>query len=132
MDSPNGSSVLVATDTPAASPGPQAGFLSTLPLLVAIGAIFYFVLIRPQQKQVKEHHALLNALQKDDMVVTAAGIYGRISAVKNDTVTLEIARDVRIIVSKESVRKKLTPDAVDAALSDKPAEKVEKPGRKGT
>lgn len=105
MQSHAGDALLLLMDAPAQSP--SGGFLSTLPLLVAILAIFYFLMIRPQQKQVKEHQALLASLKKDDRVVLGSGLHGRIWAVEDDTVLLEVARDVRIRADKASVRRRI-------------------------
>jgi len=76
-------------------------------LLVAILGIFYFLLIRPQQKQAKEHQSLLTSLKKDDRVLSASGMHGKIWAVKDDTVIVEVARDVRIEMDKSAIRRRL-------------------------
>jgi preprotein translocase subunit YajC len=77
--------------------------LGMLPILAAMAAIMYFVMIRPQQKQLKEHRALLGALKKGDEVVTQGGLLGRIHEVSERTVTLEIASGVRVRVLKTSI-----------------------------
>lgn len=85
--------------------------------LILLGLVFvvmYFVLIRPQQKQLKEHRALLGALKKGDDVVTQGGILGKVYAITDKLVTLEIANNVRIRVLKTSIQGK-------AALVDEPA-----------
>jgi preprotein translocase subunit YajC len=68
--------------------------------------IFYFVLIRPQQKERKEHDALVAALQKGQKVVTRSGVHGRVSKVGESTVELEIADKVLVTVDKTSVARK--------------------------
>ncbi len=101
-----GDQVLMLLDVPAPTGG--AGMGQTLFLVVMIVGIFYFLLFRPQQKQAKEHQALLDSLKKDDRVVTSSGIHGKIWAVKDDTVIVEIARDTRVELDKSAVRRKAT------------------------
>ena len=79
--------------------GPQALFTSFLPLII-IFAIFYFLLIRPQQKKAKQHREMLAALKKGDKVITSGGIYGVIDSVGDKTLTLKIAENVKIKVGK--------------------------------
>ncbi len=88
-----------ADAAPAAGPGGIASFLP----LILIFVIFYFLLIRPQQKKVKEHQAFVAALNKDDQVVTNGGIHGKITGLTDTVVTLEIADNVRIKISRANV-----------------------------
>ncbi|MBI1920828.1 MAG: preprotein translocase subunit YajC [Geobacter sp.] len=81
------------------STGGQSPLLSFAPLILMF-VIFYFLLIRPQQKKSKEHRALLDAIKKGDQVVTAGGIHGKITAVDENVVTLEVATGVNIKVNK--------------------------------
>lgn len=99
--------ILVAHDTPPAGGAARApGFLDTLPMLLAIAAIFYFLMIRPQQKEQKEHQQLLASLQKGDKVVTLSGLHGEVFEVRDDVVVLTIAEKVRITVDKSAIRRK--------------------------
>lgn len=102
---------------------PQNPIASFLPLIV-IFVIFYFLLIRPQQKKQKDHLKLLNALKKDDRVITGGGIYGTVVAVKGDIVEIKVAENVKIQVAKPSVSAVITEEAMKAAekSGDKPAE----------
>ena len=68
--------------------------------LVFMFAIFYFLLIRPQQKKAKEHRALLDGLRKGDRVVTAGGMHGVLSALDDQVVTLELAPGVNVKINK--------------------------------
>lgn len=77
----------------------MAALQGVLPL-VFMFAIFYFLLIRPQQKKAKEHRALLDALTKGDQVVTAAGIHGKVTGIDGDIVSLEIASGVVVKITK--------------------------------
>ncbi|MDH3359438.1 MAG: preprotein translocase subunit YajC [Desulfobulbaceae bacterium] len=82
----------------AASPQ-QGGLLSMLPL-VLIFVVFYFLLIRPQQKKAKEQQEFLSALEKGQVVVTSGGIQGKVTGLTDKVVTLEVADNVRIKVSR--------------------------------
>ena len=84
----------------AAAPGGQ---LAPLLMMVLFIIIFYFLLIRPQQKKAKEHQAMLTALSVGDEVVTAGGILGKVAAIGEGVVTLEVAQGVQIKVQKFQV-----------------------------
>lgn len=73
-----------------------------MPLLIIV-LIFYFVLIRPQQKKAREHKEMINNLKKGDNVITSGGILGSISRTKGNIVVLKIADDVEIKVRKETI-----------------------------
>lgn len=90
--------VAYAADAAAGAP-PQGGILSMLPL-VLIFVVFYFLLIRPQQKKAKEQQVFLGALEKGQLVVTSGGIQGKITGLTDKVVTLEVADNVRIKVSR--------------------------------
>jgi preprotein translocase subunit YajC len=77
-------------------------FVSVLPL-VLIFVVFYFLLIRPQQKKVKEHKSMVEALRRGDRVVTAGGILGQVVRVVDNEVEVEIAKDVRVKVVKHTI-----------------------------
>ncbi|AAR35990.1 preprotein translocase subunit YajC [Geobacter sulfurreducens] len=79
--------------------GAMGAFQAILPL-VFMFAIFYFLLIRPQQKKAKEHRALLDSLKRGDQVVTAGGMHGKVSGIDGDIVNLEIAPGVVIKITK--------------------------------
>ncbi len=74
-----------------------------LPMLILMFVIFYFLLIRPQQKKAKQHREMLASLRKGDQVVTAGGIIGRITGLQDQIVILEIAPQVRVKVSRASI-----------------------------
>ena len=81
----------------------QGGGMSFLITMALIGVVFYFLLIRPQSKQAKSHQKLLDGLKRDDMVVTTGGIHGKITNVAEAVVTVEIAPNVRIKVTKKNI-----------------------------
>lgn len=80
--------------------------LGTLGFVAVLAGIMYFVMIRPQQRQLKAHRVLLTGLKKGDDVVTQGGMLGKIHLVSDRTVTLEIANGVRVRVLKNSVSAK--------------------------
>lgn len=71
--------------------------------VVAFIAIFYFMAIRPQQRQRKAHAALLSSLKKGDQIVTAAGMYGTVKRVEENIVVVEIAKGVTIKIARNAV-----------------------------
>ncbi len=73
-----------------------------VPMIFMVG-IFYFLLIRPQQKKAKEHKQLLDNLKRGDRVVTAGGLIGDITSISDQTVTIEIADKVRVDVGRAYV-----------------------------
>ncbi len=86
-----------------AGQGGPAGLLGSLIPLILIFVIFYFLLIRPQQKKAKEHRAMLDSLKKGDKIITSGGIYGVIEAVGTNTVTVKIGENVKIKLGKPYV-----------------------------
>lgn len=84
-----------------AAPG-GGGIASFIPLIL-IFVIFYFLLIRPQQKKAKDHQTFLSNLQKGDNVVTSGGIYGQITGLTDTVVTLEIAENLKVKVSRQHI-----------------------------
>jgi preprotein translocase subunit YajC len=88
--------------------GGQQGFGMFIPLILLF-AIFYFLLIRPQQKRQREHKELLGNLRKGDQVITAGGLYGRITGITDTVVTLEITEKVRVKVARTQISTKLLP-----------------------
>lgn len=90
-----------AEDAPQAAPG-MSGIMSIAPLVILF-VIFYFLLIRPQQKRAKEHKQMLSAIQKGDSVITNGGIHGKVASVNEDTVSVEIADGVKVKVSKDAI-----------------------------
>lgn len=73
-----------------------------LPLIV-IFVIFYFFLIRPQQKKAKEHQKLLTGIKKDDRVLTSGGLYGTVVAVRSDILEVKIADNVKVQIARSAI-----------------------------
>jgi preprotein translocase subunit YajC len=65
--------------------------------------VLYFLLIRPQQKRTQEHKSMVQALKRNDEIVTTGGIYGRVQSIADDVLVLEIAPNVRIRLEREQV-----------------------------
>ena len=76
--------------------------MAFLPLILLF-AVFYFLLIRPQQKRAKTHKQFIENLKKGDRVVTSGGMYGTITGVTDDSVTIEVAEKVRVRVLKSAI-----------------------------
>jgi preprotein translocase subunit YajC len=95
--------ILILTATASASPSGMAFFISNiLPLLMIFG-VFYFLLIRPQQRRAREHQEKILAVQKNDDVITAGGIMGKVIKVADEHVEVEIAQGVRVKVVKSTL-----------------------------
>lgn len=80
------------------------GFTSLIPIVLMF-VIFYFLLIRPQQKKAKEHREMISQVRKGDRIVTSGGLHGRITAVSDSTLTVEIADRVRVKIDRGNVSK---------------------------
>jgi len=74
--------------------------LGMLPPMILIFAVFYFLLIRPQQKKAREHKDMLAQLKRNDEVMTTGGVIGKITAINETELTLEVAPNVRIRVGR--------------------------------
>ena len=98
--------------------GDAAGMMSFLPL-VLIFAVFYFLLIRPQQKKMKAHRAMLGQVKRGDRVLTGGGIIGTITKVKEETdeVTVEIADGVRVDILRGTITDVLNAPAAPGAAN---------------
>src|SRR5690625_3665147 len=82
--------------------GGLGAFGSFLPLILMI-AIFYFLLIRPQQKRQKQRLAMLDAVKLGDNIVTIGGIHGTVLELKDDIVRIEVAEDTKITIDKHAI-----------------------------
>jgi len=101
---------------------PQAGGGSAMSMFlpfILMFAVFYFLLIRPQQKKQKLHQAMLEAIKKGDEVMTSSGIFGRVAGVDDKIVTLEVAKDLRIRVAKSHIGGKVGSAETPPADKDK-------------
>ncbi len=103
----------------AASQSPWSAILMWLPLI----AIFYFMLIRPQQKREKARQAMISELKKGDRVLLAAGFYGRVVKTGEHIFTIELAKGVNMEVDRNAIAAKVdaNPAAPEAANTQPPA-----------
>ncbi len=83
-------------------PAPNAGILNFIPLIF-IFIVFYFLIIRPQQKKQKEHQGMVANLKKNDEIVTTGGIYGTIVNVKEKTLVVRVDENTKIEIEKNSI-----------------------------
>jgi len=99
--------------------GPQPGggggssLMNFLPIIL-IFVVFYFLLIRPQQRRAKEHRNVLSNLKVGDQVLTGGGIYGRITGLRDDFVTVEISDKVRVKVNRGHIAGVVKADVMKA------------------
>ena len=84
------------------APSQASAFTGFMPLIL-IFVIFYFLLIRPQQRQAKDIRKMLAALKKGDRVVSSGGLHGMVTGLTDDMVTMEIAPKVRVKVTRSSI-----------------------------
>lgn len=94
--------IAYAMGTGAGGAGGGGGFSAFVPLILMF-VIFYFLLIRPQQKKQKLHREMLENLKKGDRIITGGGIHGRITGLSDTTLTVEIADKVRVKVNRGNV-----------------------------
>lgn len=89
-----------ATQQAVQQPDPLASLLLPIGLVV----LFYFFLIRPQSKRQKEHRQMVSELQKGEEVITSGGILGKITALNDDFITLEIAKETTLVIQRSAVQ----------------------------
>ena len=94
--------VAFAADAAAQGAGGPGGLMSFLPLIL-IFVVFYFLLIRPQQKKAKEHQSFIANLKKGDEVLTSGGLQGKITGLTERVATLEIAENVRVKIARSYI-----------------------------
>lgn len=93
------------------------GFTAFVPLILMFG-IFYFLLIRPQQKKAKEQRQMIDNLKKGDRIITSGGIHGRISGIDENTLKVEIADKVQIKINRGNVAQLMQSAAPPTAKQD--------------
>jgi preprotein translocase subunit YajC len=97
----------------AAPTAPANDFMSFLPMII-IFVLFYFMLIRPQMKQAKQHKAMIDALKVGDEVVTTGGVVGKVTKVNEGFVSVEIATNTVINVQRQAIQTLLPPGTIKA------------------
>ena len=102
-------SIAYAMGAPGGAAGQSAGSgFSGLFMMVIIFGIFYFILIRPQQKKMKEHKKMVEELKKGDKIITQGGIYGMVEGAGVNTLTVKIAEGTKVKIARSSVATVLT------------------------
>jgi preprotein translocase subunit YajC len=94
---------LAQVATPAAAPSIVEQLLQMLPMFVLIVVVFYFVIYRPQKQQRDKHKAMLSDLKKGDKVITTGGIWGTVTNIGKETVTLQVAENAKIKVMRDHI-----------------------------
>jgi preprotein translocase subunit YajC len=94
----------------AAAPSGASFFIQTIPL-VLVFVIFWFLLIRPQQKRAKEHQAEIAAVKKGDRVVTGGGLIGKVTKVGDTEVEVELGQNIRVQALKSTLSQVVDPTA---------------------
>ena len=123
--------VSVAYAQSAGEAASQSPFFQFIPLVLILG-VFWFLIIRPQQKKQKEHVSMVDSLRKGDKVITNGGIFGTIVKVGDDRITLEIASKVQIQIERQQVARmdkkiaEVKEDTDDAAEEKEVKKKVAK------
>ena len=90
--------------TAGSAPGGGAGFLLQIAPLLFIFVIFYFLLIRPQQRRLKQHQEMVGAVKRNDVAITSGGLIGKVTKVDEAEVELEIAQGVKVRVVKSMLQ----------------------------
>ena len=98
---------------PGGGQGGTGGLIGSLVPLILIFVVFYFLLIRPQQKRAKEHKSMIENLKKGDKIITSGGIFGVIEAVGTNTVTIKIGENVKVKLGKAYVASLRAPSDED-------------------
>jgi preprotein translocase subunit YajC len=94
--------ILIAM-APQGGDGGSGSLISTVIMFGAIFAIFYFMIIRPQQKRAKEREKLLSNIEKGDKIVTSGGVHATIIGIEEKTVLIEIAPNVKVKVERSAI-----------------------------
>jgi len=108
---------------PAEGEGPGGPLGNPLFLIIMIFVLFYFILYRPEKKRKQEREAMLKNLNRGDEVITAGGVYGKITALTDKTVTVEVAPNTRLKVSRQHVSKAATENPARSEAAENKKEK---------
>lgn len=95
--------IILAMTPPPDGSGGGGGLISTLIMFGAIFAIFYFMIIRPQQKRAKEREKLLSAVQKGDKVVLSSGLYGTVAGLEDKTCLIDVGNNVKMKFDRSAI-----------------------------
>jgi len=95
--------LLLAMAPPPGGEGGGGGLVSTLIMFGAIFAIFYFMIIRPQQKRAKEREKLLSAVEKGDKVILSSGLYGTVAGLEEKTVLIDVGNNIKLKFERSAI-----------------------------
>lgn len=95
--------ILLAMAPPQDGSGGGGSLISTLIMFGAIFAIFYFMIIRPQQKRAKEREKLLSAIQKGDKVILSSGLYGSVAGLEEKTCLIDVGNNVKMKFDRSAI-----------------------------
>jgi preprotein translocase subunit YajC len=112
-------SIAHAMGQPAGGAGGQGNPLVAFMPLIILFLIFYFLLIRPQQKRAKEHKEMLNNLKRGDYVITGGGLYGRITNISEDVLTLDLGNNLEVKVNRGYISSVTEKKVIDSNKKDK-------------
>jgi len=112
----------------AASSSSSGSSLSFIPILILFAGVFYFLLIRPQQRRARQQRSLIESVDVGDEVMTIGGIFGTVRAVEDDAFTVEVAPGVDLRVSKSAIARKLFYEDVDEDDEDEDEDQDEQAG----
>ena len=119
--------VAMAPQGPGGDNGPAGLLGSPIAMILIIGVMFYFILYMPEKKRKQQREKMLGGLDRGEEVITTGGIYGRITAITDKNVTLEIAPNVRIKVARQFI----SGTVKEGADSDDKSKAADKPDKKG-
>jgi len=115
------SDAFAQTGAPAGAPDPTTALLIQLFPFVIIFVVFYFLMIRPQQKRLQAHREMITNLKRGDVVVTSGGLIGKIKSVADDEVRVELATNVEVRVIRSTITEVRTKGEPAPANDSKPA-----------
>lgn len=117
--------------TAAAGAAQQPGVLANIAPLFLIMVVFYFLLIRPQQKRLKEHQNMIESIKRGDKIVTAGGVIATVTKVEDDAhVQVEIAPEIKVKIVRSTISSVLSRTEPAAANDSTPAESAKKKAKK--
>lgn len=117
---------IISAITPVFAAGDQAfDVMSLLPIVLIFG-VFYFLLLRPQQKKMKSHQELLNNLRKGDRVTTSGGIIGVVQKTTEKEVVLDVGDNVRLTFVKQMITEVIAPESTALVKNNTPKESTPK------
>lgn len=115
--------LLFAADPPAAAPDPMSGIVQMVPMFLMIGVLFFFMILRPQQREARAREEMLKGVKKNDRVLTTGGIFGVVTSVAPEanevTVRVDEKNDTKLRMSLSSIARILTESAGSEEKSEK-------------